>query len=470
LETPSDQAEGGQTKEKPIPPSPLVITTMPSRKNNGETPPPAMVLKSFPSAPNHSSKKKEEEKKSIDPLANMDLKVKKEEEKEEDKKEEEEKLKRDEMRKAVEAMHQFKLGSYDDSFGSIPTTILPNLLPSGEPSIHTHLSSISSHSSDASSSFESESDSEESDSDDEDEEEEDEKSKKEEKETIDMDAYIDLSDKLIEVNAELFEANFLLENSQKREEALLETNRAKDRKILALTETITALQAHVNTLSAQNAEAGKIMMELTASIADNKRQQLIRRLSSASFASLDKWPESDLAEDDAKRGMSGSTSMRRKSDSHHSSYHSRMSGSGRQRLSSSFSPGSYITEMEENDNIAETTPMMIAVSTPTAAASNVQDVASNVREVPPARTASNVSEVSSGASNVRQITPKAASNVRQITPRNSDEKSDNMFPKAFNVREINPNNRRRIQGVNSMMSSNERQKKRYQIQSKKRSC
>ncbi|KAL3939468.1 MAG: hypothetical protein SGBAC_005816 [Bacillariaceae sp.] len=423
-----------------------------------------LVIKSFPSAKrvsNLSSNKRDG--KGIDPLSQQLIGNGNEDENQED--DEGEKRKKEELRKAVESMHQFKLGTYDDSFGSIPTTVLPDLHPkTGEPSIHSHLSSISSHSSDASSSFESESDSDsDSDSDNGNEEADEEEEEETEKETIDMDEYIHLSDKLIDANAELFEAKYLLENSQKREEALLEANKAKDRKILKLSQTIEQMQAHVNLLSAQNAEAGKIMMELTASIEENKREQFIRRLSIASsvgisMASLsssivgDDTPASQhnhssggpirrQSSDTMGSDLRRSYGTKRPSGSGHKrvSQNKRPSGSGHKRVSSSNGISSYLgsatKEVEETeDDLGESsTPLMIAFASVAETVSHVPQTDSNVREVPP-----------SSISNIREVPPKTSEPVPSEDPMILD---DDMFPPAANVREITPHNRRRVKEV-----------------------
>lgn len=427
------------------PPPVMVIKTFPSRakepikEEEKETAPPVMVLKSFPSAgkrASNASNKKQEDKKANDPLATSDKKNE-----EEDK--EAERKKREEMRKAVEALHQFKLGSYDDSFGSIPTTVLPDLCPTtGEPSIHSHLSSISSHSSDATDSEEeSESDSDD-DDDEDDDDEHDEDDEHEEKETVDMDEYIHLQDKMIDLNAELFEAKYLLENSQKREEALIEANKAKDRKIELLAETVEAMQVHINTLSAQNAEAGKIMMELTATIEENKRQKLFRRLSIASMSAESDIGEESLPGSQHQRFSGGP--MRRKSGSQHSGYYRRASGSMSSRRLST-----------ENDEIPEMTPMMVAVSS---SMSIPEFDISDVRDVPPSAsstpsTLSNARKIPA-PSNVRQIAPKAPSNIRELQPKATSnirelpaKKSD--LPSASNIREIAPSNRVRAKEASS---------------------
>eukprot|EP00526_Cylindrotheca_closterium_P003521 CAMPEP_0113655072 /NCGR_PEP_ID=MMETSP0017_2-20120614/29498_1 /TAXON_ID=2856 /ORGANISM="Cylindrotheca closterium" /LENGTH=1299 /DNA_ID=CAMNT_0000568269 /DNA_START=356 /DNA_END=4255 /DNA_ORIENTATION=- /assembly_acc=CAM_ASM_000147 len=488
-EAPTD-ANNNKKTEEATPPPVMVIKSFPSRANKApqnlakeekkETAAaPPLVIKSFPSAKraSNTSNKKEDEK-AIDPwLPKLGGNGKQDENEEAAK--EAERQKKEELRKAVETMHQFKLGSYDDSFGSIPTTVLPDLCPTtGEPSIHSHLSSISSHSSDASSSYESESESD-SDSDSDDDEDDGQElvklpeEEESEKETIDMDEYIHLSDKLIDANAELFEAKYLLSNSQKREETLLQANKAKDRQISKLSETIEEMQSYINVLSAQNAEAGKIMMELTATIEDHKRQKLFRRISIASMSmdslgDLEDTPLSQhkrssgpirrTSEDTLKsygsnhRLSSGSNHMRRASGSGHNrfsgSQHNRFSG-----LGSFLGPAAEAVEEDLGEN---STPMMIAVTSAPATPSNVGQVATNMREVPPSA-ASNVLEVPpSAVSNVREVPPSVASNVREVPPTTSEPVAaenpaleDNMFPPAANVREITPLNRKRIKEVSA---------------------
>ncbi|CAJ1935902.1 unnamed protein product [Cylindrotheca closterium] len=477
----NEAPESSSEEEKKESAVPMVISSFPSAKRASnasknkadeeekkETAGP-MVISSFPSAKRASNASNKKKDGIAIPKLDGDGKQVEKPQDEQPQDTEEEKKKKEELRKAVAAMHQFKLGSYDDSFGSIPTTVLPEFCPNtGEPSIHSHLSSISSHSSDASSSYESESesDSDEDDGDEDDGNEDGDQEKIEpsaseeesEKETIDMDEYIHLSDKLIDANAELFEAKYLLENSQKREEALLGANKAKDRKILRLSETIEEMQAHINVLSAQNAEAGKIMMELTASIEVHKRQKLFRRISIASSTgiSMASFSSSVLDQDDTpasqhKRSSGGPLrrksedtlgSESRRSNSKRASGSGQMrrtSGSGHNRLSS-FSASNRIGSInsllgpateEGGEGFGESsTPLMMSFTSGPATSSP------NVREVPP-----------SAASNVRQVPPKEAQNTSEPAAIENSVLEDNMFPPAANVREITPLNRRRVKEV-----------------------
>jgi len=385
------------------------------------------------------------------------------------------------MREAVEAMHRIDLGDDDSdnsSFGSVPTTINPIFCPNtGQPSVTSNMSSISSHSSDASSSDESSGESS-SDSDDDEDDEFGKESptrgtpQESKEETVDMEEYIHISEQLVDIKAALYEANYLLENSKKREEKLMQSNKEKDNRISKLLKTTADLQAHINTLSNQNAEAGRIMVELTATIDEQKRQQVVQKSPVAPEEREEKphWDEMQPKRSSSSKGISAflGTGKKRDDNSRKDTADSEQIGAServaivngaakpsnvRQVLAPKVITSNVrqVAPKETASNVREVTPAFseAPISANSGADTESAMVTTNVREIAPARGIRiKESAVGEGEGQVSAIPSVSSPMQPAISPRRNFEPSDTILDKRRKKRELEEKLRRSVANSN----------------------